>query len=140
MGSTTLKIRLDTEQLERWKGKAGECGISLSEWIRGRCEASSIDKQAAEVKKKLEEFNKQPGPGSGAGNESGQETPRTDGPKSEARRSVPDSSTGPGKVTTIPSRHRPPEKERKAKKPKESGMCPHGFMVVDGITACPRCA
>jgi hypothetical protein len=39
MKTATLKLRLDLTELERWKRLASTAGVSLSEWIRGKCAA-----------------------------------------------------------------------------------------------------
>jgi hypothetical protein len=38
MPPTTLKFRLDSVQLERWRLQAKQAGVPLSEWIRKRCD------------------------------------------------------------------------------------------------------
>jgi|SRR5882757_663789 len=38
MKTEILKLRIGEEELGEWKKKAGEAGLSLSEWIRRRCE------------------------------------------------------------------------------------------------------
>jgi hypothetical protein len=42
MSSTSLKIRLPSEDLELWKHGAQLAGITLSEWIRRKCNGESI--------------------------------------------------------------------------------------------------
>jgi hypothetical protein len=39
MKTATLKLRLDLAELERWKRLASTAGVTLSEWIRGKCAA-----------------------------------------------------------------------------------------------------
>ena len=39
MKSETLKLRVGTEELSKWKRSAELAGVSLSEWIRGKCAA-----------------------------------------------------------------------------------------------------
>lgn len=39
----TVMIRLDEEMKSRWKASADAVGLSLSEWIRGRCEVGGLE-------------------------------------------------------------------------------------------------
>ncbi len=41
MSATTYKLRLDTEQLDKWQKSAEEAGLKLAEWIRRRCDGDS---------------------------------------------------------------------------------------------------
>jgi len=41
VSATTYKLRLDTEQLEKWQKSAEEAGLKLAEWIRRRCDGDS---------------------------------------------------------------------------------------------------
>src|SRR5690242_9573072 len=43
MPPTTLKLRLDTAQLEEWKRNAAGEGLSLSEWVRKRCDGQAVN-------------------------------------------------------------------------------------------------
>ena len=133
-----LTLRITDEQQERWRGKAEGEGLSLSDWVRRACESAANGgngtslpaKQVEEVKRKLEEFAK----------------PSDLVKAADAIGTPPEAPSKPGPkktVTTITSRHNPPEK--KAKPPKRAAeakptRCPHGFMLVEGATACPRCA
>jgi|SRR5579864_967925 len=57
---TAIKVRVATEELEKWKQSAKQCGETLSEWIRGRCSSANGDSQSVRPARSLRVGRRRP--------------------------------------------------------------------------------